>query len=100
MAQSNIIQLSIKRLVSFNQIKRKVLKRVKLIYPNLSVEFKVGVSFPVKHILYIKGRKTDFNFTYHTIKDLLNVSKLNEDPYQFVVESMYYSVLKEIKKHG
>jgi len=62
----------------------------------VSVKWEKDLCFPVKHRLYINDQITTFFFTVDTVNDLLQVSKATDDPYEFVIDSLYYSVLAEI----
>lgn len=89
--------MNINRRVSHSQIKRRVLRKLSIAHPELQLSFYTVTQYPVKHRFYIDGYDTRFYFTYQTVLELLDHSSMTGDPYEFVIETIYYSCLKEIK---
>jgi hypothetical protein len=63
----------------------------------MKIDFrKTTDNFPVRYWFYHDDERSNFFFTIDTVNDLLKQSKFLENSYEFVIETIYHSCLKEI----
>lgn len=88
--------MKIKRTVYNSYICKAVIKRLRSTFKNMNFRFdKQG--FPLQYVFCINDYATNFNFTNETVKELSKIS-IHGDPYDFVIDTLYYSCLAEIAK--
>lgn len=79
---------------------KRILERLRSEGASMEISFKTRTDvYPVRYWFYIGDKRSDFFFTIDTVNDLLKQTKFLVDSYSFVIDTIYYSCLKELVKN-
>lgn len=95
-AHRYLYNMRVKHLVSYEHISKRVINRLKADTGIDAVKFELSVSYPVKYWFFVDGKRSTFSFDHTVIKALLGHTKFVKNSYDFVIETIYYSCLKEM----
>ena len=80
-----------------SHILKRAIRKITYRYPTHTFGFKTDVNiFPIKYKFTIAGELTGFSISHVEIVELRDTAKLTDKPYEFVIESIYRSCLREI----